>query len=138
MTALGILSPRRGYVLLEAVIGGAFVAVVLGIVLVQIATARQEVSYQSRHATASALARARGEEIAAAQTLAAQPLSAFVDVDPVNYPGLQIRDEIIASTIGTQSTPTIVVPMFEIRVDVRVPTAGGGFDTITYRTLQKD
>lgn len=128
----------RGFLLLEAMIGGAIVAVVVVLVFSQIAAARREVSYQSRKAVAASIARTKGQELASQTTFAAVPMTALAPVDAAAYPGLQWQWEVVdADTIRTASTPDVTDNLWEIVVRVQVPTATGT-DVVEYRTLRKE
>lgn len=123
----------RGYIMLEALISGALLAVVLGTTLSLIASYRVEVTMAARRAEASALAMATADE------LMARPhgtgMQALTSVS--THPGFRVGWSI--GTTATSSTPPLPGgnALHLIRVTVEYPTSQGPQSMVIERLKRK-
>lgn len=135
---------KRGYVLLEAGIGGAILAVSLSFAVSQLAAARAEVTFAAKHALAVSLARAKLDEAVSSLPAGIADQASFVPVG-VGFPGLRWRWTTTDSAVGTnaaagfQSTGvakevTVVVDFIcarNSREDLAAAPAGDGRGEVT-------
>lgn len=122
----------RGYVMLEALISGALLAVVLGTTLSMIAGYRVEVTMAARRAEASSLAMATADELMARpHTTGSQALAAVT-----GHPGF--RSSWTIANMALPSTPPLpgASAVHRITVTVEYPT-GQGPKTMTIQRLKR-
>ena len=114
---------RRGYILFEALISGALLAVALGTTLSLISAYRVEVTMAARRAEASALAMATADELMARpHTTGSQALAAVP-----GHSGFQSSWVIVSAGLQGSSTPplTSANELHKITVTVEYPTSQG-------------
>ena len=123
----------RGYIMLEALISGALLAVVLGTTLSLIASYRVEVTMAARRAEASSLAMATADELMARpHTTGSQALTAVS-----NHPGFRVAWTIAnASTSSTPALPS-ANSLHRITVTVEYPSSQGPQTMIIERLKRK-
>jgi type II secretory pathway pseudopilin PulG len=121
---------RRGYLLIEAAVGGALLSVVLASTLSLLADARVQGSYAARRTMAIRLARTKMDEFVGAPDLAAvtPATQTITAVDAIDYPGIKWEWAITDST----STYAALSPqglgatqVFDLTVKVTYPTSTG-------------
>ena len=107
----------RGYLLLEAMIAGAVVAVTLLIALDFAAKSRADTSAAGQRQVASTLARAQTDTIISALPTATADQVAFAAV--AGMPGLRMKwTTTTDAVLGTLSTPPIATPIKQVTVTV--------------------
>lgn len=124
----------RGYVLLEALISGALLAVVLSTTLSLVAAYRVEVTMAARRAEASALAMGVADELMARpHTTGIQGLSAVP-----GHPGFRSAWAIANAGLQMSSTPPLpsINAVHKITVTVEYPT-GQGPKTMVIERLKR-
>lgn len=123
---------RRGYIMLEALIGGGIVSVALATTFAIIAGARVDASAAIRRAEASALAIGTADRLMASTSTAGQSPTA------VGTRGLRVGYTIVPNSAHALSTPqlTSASPIDRITVTVEFPTQRGT-DTLTYERLRR-
>jgi hypothetical protein len=123
-------SAKRGYVLMEAMIGGAILALVLSATFSIIAQARADVVYAQRKQAAGSLCRQLVEDLSTQQALTASS-GGPMPVDAVNYPGITYDFTVVDNTSfynGLSPSPGGVSSgkfLYEITVNVHYPSATG-------------
>jgi hypothetical protein len=128
--SLPSLRRRRGYLLIEAAVGGALLSVILASSLSLLADARVMGAYAARRNNAIRLARTKMDEFVGAPDLAAvspatQPITA---VDPVDFPGIKWEWSItdVTTTYDGRSPNGIGgVQVFDVVIKVTYPTSTG-------------
>lgn len=127
----------RGYLLLEAMIGGAVLAVVLAIALTFVASARETTSLAAKRQIAAGLARAKLDELMSSATLSAttQP---FTAVDPVKFPGVLRGFTVtnVTAALNSASPSGVDGTVFEIIVEVQHPRVLNA-NVVTLRSLRR-
>ncbi|OGQ25253.1 MAG: hypothetical protein A2138_05160 [Deltaproteobacteria bacterium RBG_16_71_12] len=122
----------RGYIMMEALISGALLAVVLGTTLSLIASYRVEVTMAARRAEASALAMATADELMArSHTTGVQALAAVP-----GHPGF--RSGWTIATTALPSTPPLpgANAVHRITVTIEYPS-GQGTKTLVIERLKR-
>ena len=130
-------SPRRhrGYLLMEAALGGAVMIVIFGACLTLIADGRSKASYSARAQIAGEVATARLAELQQQPTLVATTVPLAV-VDPVNYTGLRLGFDVVDVTVPFAASSPQAGSLFELIV--RAEYSGPkGPEVITLRSLRR-
>ncbi len=123
----------RGYIMLEALVSGALLAVVLGTTLSLIGSYRVEVTMAARRAEASSLAMATADELMARpHTTGSQALASVA-----NHPGFRVGWTI--ANAATTSTPPLpsASALHRISVTVEYPTSQGPQTMVIERLKRK-
>jgi hypothetical protein len=129
---------QRGYLLFEAMISGAILALVLATSLSLVASSRANASYSARRQAAVGLARATLDRLQSAPTIA-PGTTALAVVDAANAPGIRVATSIVEVTAtynGNSGASGIDGQLFEIVVTVEHPTARGA-ETFSLRSLRR-
>jgi hypothetical protein len=128
----------RGYLLVEAMVAGACLAVILSTTLAFLGDARAKGIYAGRRSSAVSLARQKMDALTGIPLLLESMDAAPSAVDEIRYPGIKWGWTVTEKTTDFDALSPVdmaAVKLFEIQVDVIYPTAQGS-KTYTLRQLR--
>jgi hypothetical protein len=120
-------TPRRGYLLMEAVVAGSLLTIAIVSTLSLLSSARADAIYANNQGVAAMLARTKADQLAASLSTLCNPGNqvAFVSVPTVQHAQYEWRYTVGSAANKASSTPPITVAMCDVMVEVRYPARVG-------------